>query len=76
MKQKNDGLLKDLSKSGELDVNKKNSEEFERLMDNAANKHDSYWDKGNPVVKVILWLLLIFIVLGTLYYIISWYSFK
>lgn len=76
MKQKDDGLLNDLSKSDELEVNKKNREEFERLMDNAANKHDSYWDKSNPVVKLILWLLLILIVLGTLYYIISWYSFK
>lgn len=59
-----------------LDVNSKNSAEFDRLMENASTNYDSYWDKNNPLVKAIMIILFIIIVIGVAYYIISWCSFK
>lgn len=62
--------------SGNLDVNTKNSAEFEQLMENASTNYDSYWDKNNPLIKAIMIILLIIIVAGVAYYIISWYLLK
>lgn len=59
-----------------LEVNKKNSEEFEKLMDNASTNLDSYWDKNNPILKIFLLVLFVIIVLGAIYYITAWNSSK
>lgn len=59
-----------------LEVNKKNSEEFEKLMDNASTNLDSYWDKNNPILKIFLLILLVIIVLGAIYYITAWNASK
>lgn len=53
----------------ELEVNKKNREEYEDLMDKAKTNLDSYYDKNDVVVKLILLLLFIFIVCGVVYYV-------
>lgn len=58
--------------NGNLEVNKRNEDTFKELMDNASYKTDRYWDKNNPVVKIVLLVLFIVIVLGLLYYIIGW----
>ena len=62
--------------SNGLDVNSKNSSEFQQLMENASTNYDSYWDKNNPLVKAIMIILLLIIVVGAAYYIISWCLFN
>ncbi|MDO5394250.1 MAG: hypothetical protein Q4F33_06595 [Mycoplasmatota bacterium] len=57
-----------------LEVNKRNKETFNNLMDNASFKTDGYWDINNPVVKIVLFSLFIIIVVGLLYYIIGWFN--
>lgn len=57
-----------------LEVNKRNKDTFNNLMDNASYKTDDYWDLNNPVVKIILLVLFIIIVCGLLYYIIGWFN--
>ncbi len=56
----------------DLEVNKKNQEAFNDLMDNASVKTDDYWDFNSPIVKIVLIALFVIIVLGLLYYIIGW----
>ena len=58
----------------ELDVNKKNREEFEGLMENSKTKYDMYYDKNNVMVKIILFLLLLFIICGVAYYALLFFS--
>lgn len=49
-----------------LEVNKKNSDEYDKLMQESATDLDKYYyDKNNPIVKIILLVLGIFIVVGT-----------
>lgn len=55
------------------DINEKNQEEFERVMNNASTNYDSYWDKNNPIIKIILLSLFAFIVIVGGYYIVTWY---
>lgn len=57
-----------------LETNKKNSEEFDRVMDNASKKYDSYLDRNNIFVRLVLFCLFAFIVLGCLYYAILWFT--
>lgn len=58
----------------DLETNKKNSEEFDRVMDNASKKYDSYLDRNNIFVRLVLFCLFTFIVLGCLYYAILWFT--
>lgn len=58
----------------DLETNKKNSEEFDRVMDNASKKYDSYLDRNNIFVRLVLFCLFAFIVLGCLYYAILWFA--
>ncbi len=58
----------------DLETNKKNSEEFDRVMDNASKKYDSYLDRNNIFVRIVLFCLFAFIVLGCLYYAILWFT--
>lgn len=57
-----------------LETNKKNSEEFDRVMDNAAKNYDAYMDRNNIFVRIVLLCLLAFIILGSLYYAILWFT--
>ena len=56
----------------EIDVNKKNREEYENLMNNSKTKLDTYYDKNNIFVKIVLFLLLAFIIFGVVYYLIQY----
>lgn len=53
----------------ELDFNKKNREDFEHLMEESSINKDGYYDKKNPIVKLILLILFMIIVVGVIYYI-------
>ena len=55
----------------ELDFNKKNRENYEKLMSDSSTQLDGYWDSTNPFVKVFLLGLLAFIVLGVIYYVMT-----
>ena len=57
-----------------LEVNKRNKETFDSLMDNAAQKNDDYWDLNNPIVKWLLMGMFVVIVIGIIYYVISWFT--
>lgn len=68
--ENNTEIKKDnITTNTELEVNKKNREEYEKLMEESSTKLDSYYDKNNIFIKIILISLLIFIVLGCAYYI-------
>jgi hypothetical protein len=47
--------------------NKKNAEEYERLMRNASSKKREYYDINDGIVKIILLVLATFIVLGAIF---------
>ena len=53
----------------ELEFNKKNRENYENLMSESSTQLDGYWDKNNPFVKLLLFILAIFIVVGAVYYV-------
>lgn len=55
--------------NGELDVNRKNREDYEKLMQKSSTQLNDYWDSNNIIVRIILGLLGIFIVCGVLYYV-------
>ena len=48
----------------ELEFNKNKREDYEQLMRESSTKTDGYWDKNNPIVKIILFVLFIIIVIG------------
>ncbi len=50
-----------------VEVNKKNVEEYNKLMNEASSNKDIYYDKKNPVIKLILLVLGIIIVLGAFF---------
>lgn len=56
----------------ELEINKQNREDYENLMKKSGVKKDDYWDKNDPVVKIILLSLGVFIILGVLFYLFSY----
>ena len=58
-----------------LDVNKKNLEEYEELMEKSSYKYDSFFNSNSPTVRMILLSLLIFIIFGVVYYLISFLFF-
>lgn len=55
--------------SNELDVNRKNREDYEKLMQKSSTQLNDYWDSNSIFVRIILGLLGIFIVCGVLYYV-------
>ena len=55
--------------SEEVEVNKKNREDYEKIVEESKTNLDSYYDKNNIFVKLLLLGLLVFIVLGVTYYI-------
>ena len=58
----------------ELDVNKKNREDFEDLMQESSTKKDMYWDSNNPAVRVILLIVGAIILVGSAYFIIRFFN--
>lgn len=55
----------------ELEVNKKNREDYEQLMRDSSSNLDGYWDKNNSFVKILLIVLLVIIVVGSIYVLVS-----
>lgn len=53
----------------ELDINKENRENYEKLMEESSTNKDMYWDKNNPAVKIILLVIGTIIVLGLAYFV-------
>lgn len=53
----------------ELEFNKKNREDYEQLMSDSSTNLDGYWDRKNPFVIIILFVLAVVIVVGSIYYI-------
>ena len=53
----------------ELDVNRKNRENYEKLMEASSTKTDDYWDRDNIFIKIVLGILGIIIVIGVIYYV-------
>ena len=45
----------------ELDFNKKNLLETKNIMDKATSIESDEWDRNNPIIKIILGILFVFI---------------
>lgn len=60
----------------ELEFNKNKREGYEQLMRESSTKTDGYWDKNNPIVKIILFVLFVIIVVGAVYYIMMFNNMK
>ena len=56
----------------EVDINKKNKEDFEKLMEESSTNKDAYWDSNNPIVKIVLLLIGVIIIIGVAYVIIKY----
>ncbi len=52
----------------ELEINKKNREDYEKLMKESSTNLDGYWDKNNTFVKLLLLILGIIIVVGVIFF--------
>lgn len=50
-----------------VELNKKNAEEYNKLMADASSNKDLYYDKRNPIIKMILLVLFVIIVLGVFF---------
>ena len=57
---------------GELEFNKNNRENYEKLMEDSSTKKDDYWDSNNVFVKLLLLILGIIIIGGVVYYVFSY----
>ena len=56
------------NKDEELEVNKINREQSEKIMNEGSRNLDNYWDIHNPVVMIILGILGFIVVVGAIYY--------
>ena len=63
-------ILNDFDEN-ELEVNKKDREDYEQLMRDSSSNLDGYWDKNNSFVKILLIVLLVIIVVGSIYVLVS-----
>ena len=61
-------FISDNGNGDELDVNRKNREDYEQLMKDSSTNLDGYWDKSNPFVRILLLVLGIIIICGVVYY--------
>ena len=57
----------------ELDVNKENREEYEKLMQDSSTQLEGYYDKTNPFVILLLLILGSIIILGVIYYVVAYF---
>ena len=64
------------SANSDLEINQKNQFAYEKLVDENKTNLDSYYDKNNIVVKLVKLALLIFIIVGFVYYFLMWLSIK
>jgi hypothetical protein len=55
-------------------VNDKNSQEYQNIIEHSKQNTDDYWDINNPIIKIILFILFLIIVLGVTYYLLLWFS--
>ena len=55
------------NQNNELEVNKKNREDYEKLMKDSSTNLDGFWDSNNLFVKIFLLVLLVIIVGGSLF---------
>ena len=53
-------------KNEELEINRRNREEFEQLMEESSTQLDGYYDKNNWFVRILLLGLLVIIVIGSI----------
>ena len=53
-------------KDEELEVNKKNREDYEQLMKDSSTNLDGYWDKNNSFVQMLLLALFVIIIVGSI----------
>ena len=51
----------------EVEINKKNAEYYQKLMDESGSKKSEYYDKKDPLVRLILLILAIIIIAGTVF---------
>lgn len=58
----------------ELDINRRNREDYEQLMKDSSTQLDGYWDINNPFVKLVLIGLLVVIAIGTIIIFGSYFS--
>ena len=58
----------------ELEFNKQKREDYENLMQESSTNLDGYWDKNNPIVKIILLVLAAVIVFGVIYYALAYFA--
>ena len=58
----------------DMSNNQKNDIEYQKILENSRRKTDSYWDRNNIFVKLILLGLFVFIAVGVVYYISIWLS--
>lgn len=55
----------------DLEVNKKNREDFENLMKETETNKDNYWDKNDPIVKALLGFIGVVILAGVTYFVVK-----
>jgi hypothetical protein len=60
--------------TNELDVNRKNREDYEKLMKESSTNLDNYWDRNNIFVRFILLVLAAIIILGVIYYALAYFG--
>ena len=60
----------------EVDVNKKNQDTYNSILQHSQDKDNGYWDRNNPVIKIILLILFVIAFIGTIYYFITWLKVK
>ena len=60
------------NQGNELDVNRKNREAYENLMQESTTSYDMYYDKNNVFLKLFMFLLLVFIICGVAYYVLQY----
>jgi len=60
----------------ELEINKKNRENYEQLMKDSSTQLNGYWDSNNPFVKILLLGLFILIVIGAVAILVPYFAGK
>lgn len=70
--KKNEGQENEIFANSDLEVNRKNQDEYKQLMEDSKTSLDSYYDKNNIFVRLIQLGLLVFIIVGFAYYFLIW----
>lgn len=58
----------------ELEINRKNREDYENLMKNSSTQLDGYWDSNSFFVRFILAALGLIIICGVAYYVLTYFG--